>query len=214
MASADPNGAAPMSITTRPIRARRSTSNRQQTRLLVATAGEPESQGALSLAAELAARDRAAVVALGVARPFPHGVAGALSLKPPVMIDEESRLDLLDRVRRTTASIKGSTKWEKRALVGIPDDAINDAARTWRATLIILGIGRHSRVDRVFGSETAVAVARKAAIPIVAVPSRVRSLPKRALAALDFTPASMAAAIRAASLLAPDGELVVAHVGA
>jgi nucleotide-binding universal stress UspA family protein len=201
-----------MSTATRPTRAKRLARYHQQTRLLVATTGGPESRGALHLAAKLAERGRTSVLALGVARPFPHATAGLFSLKQPVVLDEDSRRGVLENVRRATASIDGTAKWEKRALVGMPDDVINDAATTWRATYVILGIGRHSRLDRLFGSETAVAVARKTCVPLIAVPSRVHSLPHRALAAIDFSPASMAAAVSAAKVLDRDGVLVLAHV--
>lgn len=209
-----------MSTAARSTRAKASARHRQQPRrrtpsplrLLVATAGEPESQGALHFAANLAARGTANVLALGVARPFPHGTRGLFSLRQPVIIDEDARRDVLDNVRRSIAPIAGAEKWEKRALIGMPDDVINAAVANWRANFIILGIGRHSRLDRVFGSETAVAVARKARVPLIAVPSRVRSLPQRALAAIDFSPASLAAAACAASVLDRDGVLVLAHV--
>lgn len=201
-----------MSTATRRARAKRVPRSGQQTRLLVATAGGSESQGALHLAASLAARGRASVLALGVARPFPHATRGLFSLKQPVVLDEDSRRDVLENVRRATASVAGGAEWEKRALIGMPDDVINDAATTWRATYVILGIGRHSRLDRIFGSETAVAVARKTCVPLIAVPPRVRSLPQRALAAIDFSPASMAAAASAAKVLDRDGVLVLAHV--
>lgn len=201
-----------MSTRTRPARAKRLPRHREQTRLLVATTGGSESHGALRLAASLAARGRTTVLALGVARPFPHASAGLFSLKQPVVLDEESRREVLENVRRATASVAGGASWETRALVGMPDDVINDAATAWRATYVILGIGHHSRLVRLFGGETAVAVARKTSVPLIAVPPRVRSLPHRALAAIDFSPASMAAAVSAAKLLDRDGVLVLAHV--
>jgi len=201
-----------MSTATRPARAKRVPRYPQQTRLLVATTGGSESQGALHLAAGLAARGRTTVLALGVARPFPHATAGLFSLKQPVVLDEESRRDVLENVRRAAGSIEGTEAWEKRALVGMPDDVINEAATTWRASYVILGMRRHSRLDRLFGGETAVAVARKTCVPMIAVPPRIRSLPYRALAAIDFSPASMEAALSAAKLLDRDGVLVLAHV--
>lgn len=64
-------------------------------RVLVATAGEPDSLGVLRVAAELARYRRAAVMALGVSTPFPHTVSGLVSLKRPIMTDEENRLKVL-----------------------------------------------------------------------------------------------------------------------
>ena len=62
--------------------------------ILVATAGEDESRGALRVAAALAAIDGAPVVALGVAAPFPHNLSARVTLRPPPSIDEQTRRDL------------------------------------------------------------------------------------------------------------------------
>jgi nucleotide-binding universal stress UspA family protein len=181
-------------------------------RILVATGGEPESAGAMSVAAALAARGGAQVVALGVALPFPHKLSSFISLRQPTAIDQGSQFEILEAVRRQVKSVPGTDTWEERAYVGLPADVINDAASEWSASLIVMGLGRHKAVDRLFGSETAVAVIRQARLPLLAVPADMRALPRRALAAVDFTPASIAAAAFAASLLAEDGTLFVAHV--
>lgn len=197
--------------TKRPTPDRRPTTLTER-RILVATAGGAESLGALKLAAALAERDGSAVVALGVATPFPHNISTLISVRQPVALDEQARHDVLDMVRRAVHRIPGTDAWEKRAFVGMPPDVINDATSRWNASLIVLGIGRHNRMDRIFGAETAVAVMRSATVPVLAVPPRVRTLPMRAVAAIDFTPASLAAATLAADLLADDGTLLVAHV--
>jgi nucleotide-binding universal stress UspA family protein len=185
---------------------------RTERRILVATAGEAESRGALRLTAVLAARDASAVLALGVAAPFPGNMSSLVSVRHPVAPDERSRLDVLENVRQAVQGVPGAELWEKRALNGMPLDLINAAASEWKASMIVLGIGRHTRMDRIFGTETAVAVMRGARCPVLAVPQRISALPTRAVAALDFTQASLAAATLAADLLAEDGTLLVAHV--
>jgi nucleotide-binding universal stress UspA family protein len=181
-------------------------------RLLVATAGEPESRGALSIAAALTERDDAQVMALGVAVPFPHDLSGILSMKPPAEIDDEARQRVADRLRRGLHGIAAAERWTKQALVGLPAETIADSAAAWRASLILLGIGRHRRVDRVFGQETAIAVIRRACAPVLAAPPGARGLPQHALVAVDFTPASIGAAEGAAALVAAGGVVTVAHV--
>jgi nucleotide-binding universal stress UspA family protein len=94
----------------------------------------------------------------------------------------------------------------------MPPEEIPLVAERWGASLIVLGMGRHNRIDRIFGSETAIAVIRHANLPVLAVPAKASGLAARAVAAVDFTPASTAAASLAASLLADDGTLIVAHV--
>ena len=78
--------------------------------------------------------------------------------------------------------------------------------------VVILGLGRHNRFDRIFGGETAIEVMRHARVPVVAVPSTARGLPERALVAMDFTAASTAAAMLTAELVPRHGVLYVAHV--
>lgn len=195
--------------------ARRTSSSRDRTqpwRVLIATAGEAESKGAVHLAAALTARRGAQVTALGVSVPFPHNVSSFLSIKPPAAIDEEAREQLLARIRESLSRTPAARSWTVRASVGMPADVILMAARSIEADLVLIGVGRHNRMDRIFGSETAVAVMRHARLPVLAVPTRAKGLPRRAVAALDFTPASVAAAAEAKRLLADGGILYAAHV--
>ena len=182
--------------------------------ILIATAGDAESLGALKLVALLAARDGSPVVAVGVATPFPHNVSNLVSMRQPVALDEQARHDVLEKVRRAVHRIPGTDAWEKRAFIGMAPDVINASASSWKASLIVLGIGQHGRMRRIFRAETAVGVMRSATVPVLAVPPSVTTLPMRAVAAIDFTPASLAAAVLAADLLADDGTLLVAHVSA
>jgi nucleotide-binding universal stress UspA family protein len=165
----------------------------------------------MHVAAGIAQQWGASVLALGVAAPFPQNVSAFVSVRQPVALDEQSRRDLLEQVREATKHVPAAESWEKRALIGHPADIINATASGWQATLIVMGLGRHNRVDRLFGSETAVRVIRQSKIPVLAVPPKVRSLPSRALIAMDFTPASVAAAHAAVDLVSDDGTLIVAH---
>jgi len=204
-----------MPATTRTSRGARAPASRRapQRRFLLATTGEPESRGALRFTAALAENfTDAAVLAAGVSIPFPHNVSTLLSLKQATTIDEESRHDVMDSVRRAVDHIPGSEQWEKMAIVGTPAEEVNRVAQRWGATMVILGLGRHNRFDRIFGGETAIEVMRHARVPVVAVPSTARGLPERALVAMDFTAASTAAAMLTAELVPRHGVLYVAHV--
>src|SRR5581483_8431827 len=178
-AIAEPRTAAPLAPS--------ATRARERSRLLVATAGEPDSRGALRTAAALTQRDDAEVMALGVAMPFPNRLGSFASMKSPVMIDDERRCAVLSRIQRSTQRLPAAAEWTKQAAVGMPAETINEVAASWRASMIVLGIGRHTRLDRVFGSETAVAVMRRARIPVLAVPPSTRQLPRHVLVAMDFT---------------------------
>jgi nucleotide-binding universal stress UspA family protein len=180
-------------------------------RIVVATDGDRESFGALRIAAELAARPDTSVTVVAVVTPFPHNLSTVVRPDQPVAIDERGRRSMQERVERRVRALPGGEDWTVQSVVGWPPDAINDVARRWDATLIILGIGRHRRVDRLFGSETAIAVIRHARIPVLAVAPNARELPRRVLAAMDFTPASVSAAELALKLMARDGTLTLAH---
>lgn len=180
-------------------------------RLVVATRGDPASVGALHLAAHVAKRDSAAVMALGVISPVPRR-AVTLVATSVLSTDEQGRLALLEAIRESVRRIPGAERWMKRAVVGIPDIAIPRIASTTNASLLLLGLSHRGRIDRLFRGETTVAIIRRARVSVIAVPARVRALPKRAVAAVDFSPASMSAARLAASLLARDGTLTLAYV--
>src|SRR6185503_7298183 len=161
-----------------------------EVRVLLATAGEPESRGAATVAAAIAKRYHAPVLALGVVTPFPHNLSTITSMRHPVALDETSRLEVLEAVRQAVHQFSAG-EWETRAVIGDPASTIDDLARQWGATLIVTGLGRHKRVDRIFGSETAIAVMKHSTIPVLAVPARMSGLPERAVAAIDFTAPSM-----------------------
>jgi nucleotide-binding universal stress UspA family protein len=183
-----------------------------ETRILVAAAGDKDSRGALRLAAELANRDAASVMLLGVATPFPHNLSTFVSMRRPVTMDEASRRAVLEDVQDSVHGLPGADRWMKRAVVDFPADAIVKTASEWRASMIVLGLGHRGRLRRLFGNETSVNVMRHARVPVLAVQPMTTTLPTNALAALDFTEASKASAALAARLLDAAGTLTVAHV--
>jgi nucleotide-binding universal stress UspA family protein len=182
-------------------------------RLVVATLGDSGSAGALHLASRIAKRDKATVVALGVNSPLPRRAVTAL-MPSLLAADEDGRRDLLASIRERVSDIPGADRWMKRAVVGMPEVTIARTAEESNAALLLLGLSHRGRLDRLFRGETAIAVMRQARVPTLAVPPHVRELPRRAVAAIDFSAASMAAAALAARLLARDGTLTLAHVRA
>jgi nucleotide-binding universal stress UspA family protein len=184
---------------------------RDELRVVLATAGDPQSLGALWVASALTRECGAQVVALGVAVPFPHSFTSLLAAKSPLAVDEGSRLQVLKDVNAAVRDVPGAEAWNKTAMNGWPSDAVNGTAKSWGASLIVVGLGEHGRLDRLFGTETAIAVMKHATVPVLAVHANARELPQHACVAIDFTPASLAAAAVAAKLLAPDGKLTLLH---
>jgi nucleotide-binding universal stress UspA family protein len=181
--------------------------------LLVGATGDESSIGALHVAAAIARRSGATVRVVTVATPFPHAV-GIADVTAPPMMDEENRRAALAAVKAKLETLSDAEQWNVHALVGWPAEAIVDEAERWPASLVVLGRGEHHAWDRLFGPETAIAVARHARAPVLAVPSNARKIPSRVLAAIDFTKSSVNAAKLAARLMTPNGTLILAHVSA
>ncbi|HEY0969427.1 MAG TPA: universal stress protein [Gemmatimonadales bacterium] len=78
--------------------------------------------------------------------------------------------------------------------------------------MIVMGIGRHAPMDRVFGSETALQTIRVADRPVLAVAPNFTGLPRRAVVAVDFSPASVRAVEEALSILDDGGKLSLVYV--
>ncbi len=179
--------------------------------ILVATAGDAESAGAVRAAAAFARRLSAAVEVLAVVTPFPHAMPTGLMMATPAEIDEETRKATVERIRGQLAEVRGAAGWPVHTAVGWPVDCIVAAARRWSASLIVMGTGEHSAMARLFGSETAVGVAKHTGTPILAVPRDFTRAPTNAFAAIDFTPSSIAGARLAARLIPRSGSVTLVH---
>jgi nucleotide-binding universal stress UspA family protein len=179
--------------------------------VLVCTDGRSAATGAVRVGAALAARLGVAAHALAVVEPVPSYVPELVLPLPPDV--EADRLAVtLESVRDQLARVAGgSVAWEVHAERGAPPYAITAGAAARDASLIVLGLGRHSPFDRVFGTETALRVLRLTERPVLAVTEDALALPRRAVAAIDFTPASVRAALTALDLLGPDATLTLVH---
>jgi nucleotide-binding universal stress UspA family protein len=114
-----------------------------------------------------------------------------------------------EQVRYNVADPEG---WQIQAASGPAAPTIADMAHEECASLIVMGLGKHDLADRMFGSETAVRVMQQARTPVLAVPQNWIGIPRRALVAVDFSPASLRAAQTAMRILAPGGSVCFAHV--
>jgi nucleotide-binding universal stress UspA family protein len=183
-------------------------------RVLVATDGAPGADAALRMGSAL--RDRGAEVSgLAVLQPLSPYVAdiGNLAMLPSFQpVEAERRGWLLQLVREQQGRVPG-TDWPVTVLTGWPDETIARRARSVRAQLIVMGIGRHRPVDRFLGSETAVRVARLAKVPVLAVPATAAGLPRNIVAAVDLSRSSMRAVDAAMRIAAPNATVHLAHVG-
>ena len=183
--------------------------------VLVATDGGAESLAALRVADAIARRDGRHVHVLSVLEPLPAFVpAGeALAAVPTEAMDEERRTVQLARIGalvRETLAVDSA--WDVEVLVGPVAQTIARVARERDAALVALGLRRHGAVERLFRRDTLEEVIRLATVPILAVVPGAREVPRRAMAAIDFSRSSMRAARAALAVVDPGGELTLVHV--
>lgn len=175
--------------------------------ILLATDGKPASLGAVRLAATLERDAGAAVRAVRVVQPLPlyAPASSPLLILPSVpMIDEITR-DAESEARELLAEAgPGASEWPFSVEVGPPALTIVRAADEYSAALILLGLGRHERVDRWFGTETALRVAQLSHIPVLALPADGGwHRPGTVVVAVDFSTFSRDAFTTALKVAAP-----------
>jgi nucleotide-binding universal stress UspA family protein len=181
--------------------------------ILVATDGTESAEAALRAAAMLATHTGADVTALAVLEGWPLVAADYGILIPPIDPPPARRQSLIQRVRTQLRTLKlDAEHWTIEIREGDPATTIARAARELDARLIVLGLGHHELLDRLFGSETALHTLRLAQTPVLAVPPTFSALPRRAVMATDFTVASIAAARHAFALFDTVEAVTVLHV--
>ena len=171
------------------------------------------SDAAYRAAHRVAERLGVGIDVVAVLQPLPEYTIGTGLPPMPQGYEAERRAELEEVVRRRVGDAIGPAGWRLHVRYGDPARTICEIATERGASVIVVGIGRHAPLDRVFGSETALRVVRHADRPVLAVAADFGALPSRAVVATDFSPASVRAAQIASRLLAPGGQLTLLHVG-
>jgi nucleotide-binding universal stress UspA family protein len=171
--------------------------------VLVATDGSPSADAAIRAATHFAAPDGGGVAVLTVLEPIQLIAENYGVLQVPVDQEIAMRADQQLGNARSQLGAQGvRADWPLSLEHGDPARVVASAAATRGARMILLGLGHHNLIDRVFGNETALRVVRRASVPVFAVSSDFRDLPDSAVAAVDFS-APSTNAVRAALLLMP-----------
>ena len=179
--------------------------------IIVAVDGSRASGAALRIAASLADRDRIPVEAIlleGIA-PSGSGMSLCADALRQASFPEATRLG---RVRRQLCAILETHTWALHVEFGSFGPAVTNLARTSGASLIVMGLTRHRRWRHSLGGGAVARVLRSAEIPVFAVSPTARGLAHVAVAAIDFSPASLRAARAARDLLARPATLHLVHV--
>jgi nucleotide-binding universal stress UspA family protein len=179
--------------------------------ILLATHGGPSADGAAHVAKLLSDRLDAKLHALCIMEPLPaiDGGFGTAYVPSP---DEDSAARsamtaaAADQLRRCGSFVAPDV------LLGLPGADIASAARTEGAAVIVVGLGPHQFLDRALGHETALQLVQQASTPVLAVPATMRALPRRVVAAIDFSPTSINCARFCASWLVKGDLLHLVHV--
>lgn len=113
-----------------------------------------------------------------------------------------------------SGTLGASIDWPVRITLGTPSSAIVQEANRIGAALVVMGLRRHGRFDRVVRDETALNVMRIAACPVLGVVAEARGLPRRILAGVDFSKGSLVALRAGQAVAGKDAVLVLAYVDA
>lgn len=183
--------------------------------VLVASDGSAESAESLCAAARVAAEALGVGVEV-VAVCEPPAVAGTEVVEVPtpsaLLVERRKALLRADVTRALSISPSGSPDWPLAVLAGPPSRTLAAHAAARHASLLVMGLGRHSPLDRLFGRETAVSTLRETTVPVLAVGQAFPRAPAHAVVGVDFGAASARAAALALRLLAPGGRLTLVHV--
>lgn len=177
----------------------------------MATDGSEAAGAAIRFARSMEERGDWAPQALTVLEPLPVSMAEIAIVTPS---DEYVQVVRDSAVERIKAQMKrhGGGAWGLGVEFGRVPPTIVEVARESRADILVLGLGHHGKLARLFGAETAARVARVAGIPVLAVSQRTRAPLRSALVAIDFGESSIRAAREALHLLEPPARLHLLHV--
>lgn len=187
-------------------------------RLLAASDATEAAEGALRVVHALAARDDAVMTVVSVVEPAPYPspaspvllTLGDAPLAHIATATLAARHDavLAQSARCGTAPVRAIRVVE----TPMPAHGILQVAAESDAEAVVLGLGRHGPLDRLFGSETALQVVRAAMRATLAVPARQRTVPAHAVVGMDFSDSALAATRLAARLVGARGRLTLVHI--
>jgi len=179
---------------------------------IVGADGTERAAGALRAAKLLTTRFGTRAEVVSVIEPIPIA-SPEVQLPVTPELEATRRADRIRNVREQIESLTGDRRtWPVELRTGSPAQQIIEKGQEAGANLVIVGLGRHGVVDRIFGDETALHLLRMSSIPVLAVPHDMERLPTRALVAMDFSASAICAARLAAELLVDGGTLSIVHV--
>jgi nucleotide-binding universal stress UspA family protein len=144
--------------------------------------------------------------------PMPPPLDLALAMGDAIGGDELHREQERAVRDKLSATLDAPIDWPVRIMLGTPSSAIVQEANRLGAVLIVVGLRRHGRLDRVVNDETAINVMRVAGCPVLGVVAEQHDLPRRILAAVDFSEGSLVALRAGRAVAGENAVLVLAYV--
>ena len=185
-------------------------------RPVLAAVGPDGGISALRVARSIALREARPLLVVSVVEQPP---LYALDVEPVMAaswtIEEQlsTRRQLVhDRVHELAPVPFGEDEPEVLIEYGEVTRLVTAVARMRHAHLVVMGTGPHGLRNRLFATETALGVIRRAPCPVLAVAPDAGATLRTVLVAVDFSPASLHAARHALSLLSDGAVVHLVHV--
>ena len=180
---------------------------------IVAAVGGSESSTVLPAARFVATVTANDVLAVSALEPFPLYIPA----EAPVMLPPEYETEVQDARRaelvRQVEEIAGARSgWKTNVFVGDAARVVTDVARAERSPLLIMGIGRHRALDRLFSRETTLHAVRRASCPVLIVGPTFAPPFREIVIATDFSVASARAAEVVMPLLTEGATVHLVHI--
>jgi nucleotide-binding universal stress UspA family protein len=170
-------------------------------------------ESALAVAQWLADRTESELQILSVAEMADMAVVDAVIPPLPPEYYQRERADAAARLRAQAAQGPHADATCRVDVVDGPTSVtIAHTARDRGASVIVVGTGRHAVLGRFLYGERALEVVRNALGPVLVVPPVARPPFKHAMVSVDFSQASMRAAVAAVEMLERGGRITLVHV--
>ncbi len=181
--------------------------------IVVASDTSRHSDAAFPLAHALAEHTNANVCVVSAITAFAMPMYAFDGMPLPLETDgavREGREGLI--VAQRDRLVPPASAWPVTVRTGEPAREIVDFSRSMNARVIVVGRGRHAALQRALGGETVLRLLQLGDTPILAVESKLTTLPQRVVIGTDFSEFSLRAAQLVLPLIAPDAHVYLVHV--
>jgi nucleotide-binding universal stress UspA family protein len=184
--------------------------------ILVASDGSAVSHAVARVAAGLEREYGAIPTVLFVfdlsAYPVPPLLTEAMRAADELLGAEAHEQQRRDIAAKLAAVVPEARNWPVHVAAGTPPVQIVTYAERLNAALTVIGLCAHRRIDRVIRDETTLRVLRHAVSPVLAVLETAAEVPSRIIVGVDFSRASVAAAMAALGIAATGATMTLVHV--